>query len=305
MKPIAVIPTYNEKENAAQMAAAVLEQLPPEGEVLFLDDNSPDGTGAILDAIAAREPRVHVMHRAKKEGLGRAYVAGFAEALRLGATHVIEMDCDFSHDPADIPRMLAAVGYPIGSSGALGSSESLGSSGSLESLGSSESLEVSESLEDLSSLDSLNSLKPQNSLDALKPLNTLKPLEEGEGWPQVVIGSRYVKGGKCVGWPFKRWFISYFGGRFIRLVMGTPVMDPTGGFKCFRREALEKMGDFSVIRSFGYSFQMEMNYRMWKMGIKLAEIPITFTERRAGASKITGSIATETLKLVFKIRFGK
>ncbi len=237
MKPIVVIPTYNEKENVAAMAAAVLEQLPPEGRLLFLDDNSPDGTGAIIDGLCEREPRIAVMHRQKKEGLGRAYVAGFAKALEMGATHVVEMDCDFSHDPADLRRMFAAI--------------------------------------------------------------------EGEGAPDVVIGSRYVKGGKCVGWPFKRWFISYFGGRFIRLVLGTPVMDPTGGFKCFRRGALERLGDFSVIRSFGYSFQMEMNYRMWKMGLKLAEIPITFTERRAGTSKISGSIATETLKMVLKLRMGK
>ena len=233
MKPVVVIPTYNERDNVEAMAEAALASLPPSGELLFLDDNSPDGTGEILDRICAGERRVHVMHRKKKEGLGRAYVAGFAEALRMGATHVIEMDCDFSHDPKDLPRMLAAA-------------------------------------------------------------------EEAD----VVIGSRYVKGGKCVGWPFKRWFISRFGGIFIRLVMGTPVNDPTGGFKCFRRETLEKMGDFSAIQSFGYSFQMEMNYRMWKMGLKLKEIPITFTERRAGHSKITGSIATETLKLVFKIRFG-
>ncbi|MCQ2390491.1 MAG: polyprenol monophosphomannose synthase [Kiritimatiellae bacterium] len=233
MKPIVVIPTYNEKENVAEMAAAALANLPPEGMVLFCDDNSPDGTGAIIDGLCAKEPRLAVLHRTKKEGLGRAYVAGFAKALEMGASHVFEMDCDFSHDPKDLPRMLAAA-------------------------------------------------------------------EEAD----VVIGSRYVKGGKCVGWPFKRWFISRFGGIFIRLVMGTPVNDPTGGFKCFRRETLEKMGDFSAIQSFGYSFQMEMNYRMWKMGLKLKEIPITFTERRAGYSKITGSIATETLKLVFKIRFG-
>ena len=233
MKPIVVIPTYNEKENVAEMAAAALANLPPEGMVLFCDDNSPDGTGAIIDDLCAKEPRLAVLHRTKKEGLGRAYVAGFAKALEMGASHIFEMDCDFSHDPKDLPRMLAAA-------------------------------------------------------------------EEAD----VVIGSRYVKGGKCVGWPFKRWFISRFGGIFIRLVMGTPVTDPTGGFKCFRRETLEKMGDFSAIQSFGYSFQMEMNYRMWKMGLKLKEIPITFTERRAGHSKITGSIATETLKLVFKIRFG-
>jgi dolichol-phosphate mannosyltransferase len=242
MKPIVVIPTYNERENVKAMAAAVLAHLPPEGMLLFLDDNSPDGTGEIIDGLCAGEPRIAVMHREKKEGLGRAYVAGFARALEMGATHIIEMDCDFSHDPADVERLLAAVGG-----------------------------------------------RPDSP----------------PGAPDVVIGSRYVKGGRCVGWPFRRWFISRFGGIFIRIVMGTPVADPTGGFKCFTRGALERLGDFSSIRSFGYSFQMEMNYRMWKMGLKLAEIPITFSERRAGESKISGSIAVETLKLVFKIRFGR
>lgn len=234
MKPIVVIPTYNERENVAAMAAAVLENLPAGGRLLFLDDNSPDGTGAIIDGLCARDPRIAVLHRVKKEGLGRAYVAGFARALALGATHVVEMDCDFSHDPKDIPRMLAAVA------------------------------------------------------DA-----------------DVVVGSRYVKGGRCVGWPFRRWFVSFFGGRFIRFVLGVPVQDPTGGFKCFTRAALERLGDFSAIRSFGYSFQMEMNWRMAHMGLRLKEIPITFTERRAGTSKISGSIAAETLKMVFKLRFGR
>lgn len=234
MKPIVVIPTYNERENVAAMAAAVLENLPSGGRLLFLDDNSPDGTGAIIDGLCARDPRIAVLHRVKKEGLGRAYVAGFARALALGATHVVEMDCDFSHDPKDIPRMLAAVA------------------------------------------------------DA-----------------DVVVGSRYVKGGRCVGWPFRRWFVSFFGGRFIRFVLGVPVQDPTGGFKCFTRVALERLGDFSAIRSFGYSFQMEMNWRMAQMGLRLKEIPITFTERRAGTSKISGSIAAETLKMVFKLRFGR
>ena len=234
MKPIVVIPTYNERENVAAMATAVLENLPAGGRLLFLDDNSPDGTGAIIDGLCARDPRIAVLHRVKKEGLGRAYVAGFARALALGATHVVEMDCDFSHDPNDIPRMLAAVA------------------------------------------------------DA-----------------DVVVGSRYVKGGRCVGWPFRRWFVSFFGGRFIRFVLGVPVQDPTGGFKCFTRAALERLGDFSAIRSFGYSFQMEMNWRMAQMGLRLKEIPITFTERRAGTSKISGSIAAETLKMVFKLRFGR
>ena len=234
MKPIVVIPTYNERENVAAMAAAVLENLPAGGRLLFLDDNSPDGTGAIIDGLCARDPRIAVLHRVKKEGLGRAYVAGFARALALGATHVVEMDCDFSHDPKDIPRMLAAVA------------------------------------------------------DA-----------------DVVVGSRYVKGGRCVGWPFRRWFVSFFGGRFIRFVLGVPVQDPTGGFKCFTRAALERLGDFSASRSFGYSFQIEMNWRMAQMGLRLKEIPITFTERRAGTSKISGSIAAETLKMVFKLRFGR
>lgn len=236
MKPIVVIPTYNEKENVAAMAAAVLENLPPEGRLLFLDDNSPDGTGDIIDGLCAAEPRIAVMHRAKKEGLGRAYVAGFAQALAMGATHVIEMDCDFSHDPKDVRRLLDEI---------------------------------------------------------------------GKGDADVVVGSRYVKGGRCVGWPFRRWFVSFFGGRFIRFMLGVPVQDPTGGFKCFARAALERLGDFSSIRSFGYSFQMEMNFRMARMGLRLREIPITFTERRAGVSKITGSIATETLKMVFRLRFGK
>ena len=234
MKPIVVIPTYNERENVAAMAAAVLENLPPEGRLLFLDDNSPDGTGEIIDGLCAREPRIAVLHRRKKEGLGRAYVAGFAQALAMGATHVVEMDCDFSHDPKDVPRLLAAT-------------------------------------------------------------------ETAD----VAVGSRYVKGGRCVGWPFRRWFVSFFGGRFIRLVLGVPVQDPTGGFKCFTRAALERLGDFSAIRSFGYSFQMEMNFRMARMGLTLREIPITFTERRAGVSKITGSIAAETLRMVFRLRFGR
>ncbi|MCQ2388155.1 MAG: polyprenol monophosphomannose synthase [Kiritimatiellae bacterium] len=235
MKPIVVIPTYNEIENVRPMAEAVLANLPETGGVLFCDDNSPDGTGAAIDELRAANPRVHVLHRTAKEGLGRAYVAGFAEALKLGATHVFEMDCDFSHDPKDLPRML----------------------------------------------------------------------ESCEAGADVTIGSRYVRGGKCVGWPFKRWFISYFGGRFIRFVLGVKVQDPTGGFKCFKRAALEAMGDFSAIRSFGYSFQMEMNYRMAQKGLVLREIPIVFSERRAGTSKISGSIATETLKMVFKLRFGK
>jgi dolichol-phosphate mannosyltransferase len=233
---IVIIPTYNECENIENIIRAVFA-LEHGFHILVIEDNSPDGTGAVIDSICARESRVHVMHREKKEGLGRAYVAGFAEALRMGATHVIEMDCDFSHDPKDVARLLAVL-----------------------------------------------------DADPAKPAD-------------VAIGSRYVKGGKCVGWPFRRWLISRAGGIFIRFMLGTPVKDPTGGFKCFTRRALELLGDFSSIKSFGYSFQMEMNYRMWQSGLKLVEVPITFSERRAGASKISGSIAVESLKMVFKLKF--
>lgn len=233
MKPIVVIPTYNERENVEAMAQAVLGNLPPEGVLLFLDDNSPDGTGDLIDAICAKEPRVNVMHRKSKEGLGRAYVAGFAEALKLGATHVIEMDCDFSHDPADIPRLVAAA----------------------------------------SEYD-------------------------------LVIGSRYVPGAGTPGWPFKRRLISRAGGVFIRTVTGMRVKDPTGGFKCWRASALEKTC-FKSALSTGYSFQLEMNHRAWKAGLKIGEIPITFTDRAAGYSKITPGIAVESVKIALRLRMGK
>ena len=227
MKIVAVIPTYHEKENIRDMAAAALAALPEDGGILFVDDNSPDGTGAIADSLAAAEPRIRVLHREKKEGLGRAYIAGFREAMRLGAERIIEMDCDFSHPVARLRDLLA---------------------------------------------------------------------EDAD----VVIGSRYVKGGKCIGWPFKRWLISKCGGIFIRTVTGMPIKDPTGGFKCFRRRALEKIG-LDKIESNGYSFQLEMNHRMWMAGFTIKEIPIVFAERQAGYSKLSGSIAVESVKMVLKL----
>ena len=238
MLTVVVIPTYNEADNVRPLAQAVLAQgtrtlLSAENElsILFVDDNSPDGTGKIIDDLVATNPAIHVLHRTKKEGLGRAYVAGFAEALKLGADKIIEMDCDFSHPIDKLPELIAS--------------------------------------------------------DA-----------------DVTIGSRYIKGGKCVGWPFKRWLISRAGGIFIRLMLGMPINDPTGGFKSFKRKVLED-GVLSEIESMGYSFQLEMNYRMWKRGYSIKEIPITFSERRAGVSKITGSIAVESLKMVFKLKLGR
>lgn len=226
MKTVVVIPTYDERENVRPMAEAVLRQA-DDVEVLFVDDNSPDGTGAAIDELSAANGRVHALHRMKKEGLGRAYVAGFSHALSLGAEKVIQMDCDFSHNPDDIPRLVAA--------------------------------------------------------DA-----------------DLVIGSRYVKGGSTPGWPFKRRLISRAGGMFIRTVTGMPIADPTGGFKCWKRHVLEAL-DLPSVQSAGYSFQLEMNHRTWKSGFKIAEVPIAFTDRVNGYSKITSGIAVESVKIALKL----
>ena len=227
MNATVVIPTYNERENAALMAEAVLKAA-PEANILFVDDNSPDGTGEVIDALAAKERRIGCLHRKAKEGLGRAYVAGFAKALENGADRIIQMDCDFSHDPADLPRLLAT--------------------------------------------------------DA-----------------DLVIGSRYVKGGATPGWPFKRRLISRLGGLFIRVVTGMPLRDPTGGFKAWKADALRKI-DFATVESAGYSFQLEMNHRTWKAGLGIREIPISFTDRTRGTSKITPGIAVESIKIALRLR---
>ena len=230
MKAVVVIPTYDERENVGPMADAVLSSV-PDAELLFVDDNSPDGTGDAIEALMKSEPRIRCLHRTKKEGLGRAYVAGFEAALGMGADRVVQMDCDFSHDPKDLPRLLA---------------------------------------------------------------------EDAD----LVIGSRYVKGGGTPGWPFKRRLISRAGGVFIRIVTGMPLRDPTGGFKCWTAAALRKI-DFATVASAGYSFQLEMNHRAWKTGCAIREIPIVFTDRTRGYSKITPGIAVESVKIALALRFGK
>ena len=230
MKAVVVIPTYDERENVGPMADAVLSSVPEAG-LLFVDDNSPDGTGDAIEALMKSEPRIRCLHRTKKEGLGRAYVAGFEAALGMGADRVVQMDCDFSHDPKDLPRLLA---------------------------------------------------------------------EDAD----LVIGSRYVKGGGTPGWPFKRRLISRAGGVFIRTVTGMPLRDPTGGFKCWTAAALRKI-DFATVASAGYSFQLEMNHRAWKTGCSIREIPIVFTDRTRGYSKITPGIAVESVKIALALRFGR
>ena len=235
MRTTIVIPTYNEKENVERMAAAVLAAA-PEAHLLIVDDNSPDGTGDTIEALRTdsgwldekARARLHCLHRAKKEGLGRAYIAGFELALNHGAEKIVQMDCDFSHDPADIMRLVEA------------------------------------------------------------------PCE-------LAIGSRYVPGGATPGWPFRRRLISRAGGAFIRAVTGMPLRDPTGGFKAWSASALRAV-DFQSVESAGYSFQLEMNHRAWKEGLKILELPIKFADRTRGTSKISGAIALESLKIAWRLR---
>lgn len=230
MKTLVVIPTYDEKDNVAAMAEALFA-VDPSLEILFVDDNSPDGTGDVIEGLIKNDSRIHCLHREKKEGLAKAYLAGFKCAIELGADRIVQMDCDFSHDPKDVPRLVA---------------------------------------------------------------------EDAD----LVIGSRYVKGGATPGWPFKRRLISRMGGIFIRTVTGMPLKDPTGGFKCWKVSALKAM-EYDTIESAGYSFQLEMNHRAWKTGLEIREIPIIFTDRVKGYSKISAGIAVESIKISLRLRFGK
>lgn len=230
MKTLVVIPTYDERDNVAAMAEALFA-VDPSLEILFVDDNSLDGTGDVIEGLIKNDSRIHCLHREKKEGLAKAYLAGFKRAIELGADKIVQMDCDFSHDPKDVPRLVA---------------------------------------------------------------------EDAD----LVIGSRYVKGGATPGWPFKRRLISRMGGIFIRTVTGMPLKDPTGGFKCWKVSALKAM-EYDTIESAGYSFQLEMNHRAWKTGLKISEIPIIFTDRVKGYSKISAGIAVESIKISLRLRFGK
>jgi dolichol-phosphate mannosyltransferase len=216
-----VLPTYDEAENIERFVAAARAKLPADARVLIVDDNSPDGTGEIADRIAAGDEAVSVLHRPRKEGLGPAYIAGFRRALGEGAGLVLEMDSDFSHDPAYLPRLLAAAG----------------------------------------------------SAD-------------------LAIGSRYVNGGGVGNWGILRRAVSRGGCAYARMVLGVPVRDLTGGFKCFRREVLEAI-DLDTIRSRGYAFQVEMTHRVVAAGFRVVEVPIVFRERRAGVSKMNLGVAAE------------
>ena len=219
-----MLPTYNEAENVEGIVRAALPQLASTGvpaHILVVDDGSPDGTGEIADRLASELEEVEVLHRTRKEGIGPAYLAGFAHAMTAGADLLLEMDSDFSHDPRDIPRLVAAA------------SEA-----------------------------------------------------------DLVLGSRYVPGGGVTDWGLGRRLISRGGSVYARLVLGLPVRDLTGGFKCFRREVLEAL-DLEAVGTDGYGFQIEMTYRTVRAGFRVKEVPILFRERRVGASKMSARIAVE------------
>lgn len=230
-RALVIVPTYNERENVARIIDMVLTQ-DPRLSVLIVDDGSPDGTGAIVDEISALNERVHVLHRAKKLGLGTAYLAGFKWALSEKFAYIFEMDADFSHDPEHLPQFLRAIA------------------------------------------------------DA-----------------DLVVGSRYRNGRvTVVNWPMSRLVLSYAANIYSRIVTGLQLFDATGGFKCFRREVLEAI-DLDDVRSNGYAFQIEMSFRAWKKGFRIAEIPIVFTDRTEGESKMSKRIVREAIWMVWRLRW--
>jgi dolichol-phosphate mannosyltransferase len=226
---LVIVPTYNESRNLAQIVPAILEQ-DRRLEVLVVDDNSPDGTGQLADGLAAGDRRIHVLHRMEKQGLGRAYLAGFQWALERDFQAMFEMDADFSHDPSFLAGFLSAI-------------------------------------------------------------------EEAD----LVLGSRYKTGVNVINWPISRLLLSLGANWYARVVTGLPLTDATGGFKCFRREVLERI-NLDQVRSNGYAFQIEMSFRAWRKGFRLKEIPIVFTDRVEGQSKMSRRIVREAVWMVWWLR---
>ncbi len=230
---VVVIPTYNECENITHIIKAVLN-LPERFDVLIVDDSSPDGTADIVTVVSAQFPnRVHLEVRKEKAGLGTAYLHGFRWALDRDYQYIFEMDADFSHDPADLPRLL-------------------------------------------------------------------EPVKTGKA--DVTIGSRYIKGVNVVNWPMSRVILSYFASKYVRFILRLPIMDTTAGFKCYRRKVLERI-NFKKIRFVGYAFQIEMKFTAWKMGFRIKEVPVIFTDRTVGESKMTSGIIKEAVFGVLLLRW--
>ncbi len=229
-KTLVVVPTYNERDNLPPLVQRLLA-LPVAVDVLIVDDNSPDGTGQLADQLASKNPSVKVLHRTEKEGLGRAYIAGFTWALENKYEFVFELDGDFSHNPDDIPMFLNAA-------------------------------------------------------------------READ----LVLGSRYLNGIRIINWPLSRLMLSKSAAKYVQVITGMPFTDPTGGYKCFRRRALEAI-HLEGIRSNGYSFQIEMTHKLWRQGMKIVEVPIVFTDRFQGHSKMSGHIVREALLMVWRLWF--
>jgi dolichol-phosphate mannosyltransferase len=219
---VVIIPTFNELTTLPSIVTRVRASV-PEAHILVADDNSPDGTGELADELAAADDHIHVMHRLGKEGLGAAYLAGFAWALQEGYDVVVEMDADGSHQPEQLPRLL----------------------------------------------------------DALRNAD-------------LVLGSRWVAGGKTENWPKSRQFISRGGTAYTRLMLGVPIKDATGGYRAFRADTLRRL-DLHEVASQGYCFQIDLAWRAVQRGLRVREVPITFVERTAGQSKMSRKIVVEAL----------
>ena len=225
---LVIVPTYNERDNLPPLAARLLA-LPVPVDLLVVDDNSPDGTGKVADGLAAKHPQIHVLHRAEKDGLGRAYCAGFAWALERDYAFTFEMDGDFSHNPDDVPKLLEAA--------------------------------------------------------------------QGA---DLVLGSRYCNGIRVINWPLNRLMLSKGAAKYVQLITGMPFTDPTGGYKCFRRTALQTI-QLQNVRSNGYSFQIELTHKLWRQGMRIVEVPIIFTDRFQGRSKMSGRIVREAFVMVWRL----
>ena len=223
-----IVPTYNEQDNLPGIVEA-LGNLPV--DMLVVDDNSPDGTGDMADEFAEKHNYVHVLHRKEKDGLGRAYCAGFEWALKHDYEFIFEMDGDFSHNPKDIPRFLEAA-------------------------------------------------------------------EDAD----LVLGTRYRGGIRVMNWPLSRLILSMGAAKYVKWITGMPFTDPTGGFKCFRRCALESI-DIPKVRSNGYSFQIELTHKIWRQGLRVAEVEIVFSDRQEGTSKMSGNIVWEAIWMVWRLWF--
>ncbi len=229
-RAIIIIPTYNEAENIGKLIPDLMKRYPENVDILVVDDNSPDGTWKFVREMGEKDPRIHLLKREKKSGLGTAYCHGFKYCIEKGYDFIFEMDADFSHDPKEIASFLEAI------------------------------------------------------KDA-----------------DLVIGSRYITGVNVINWPMQRLLLSFFANKYTRFITGMPIADSTGGFKCFRRKVLESI-DLDKIRSNGYAFQIEMNFKSWKKGFKIKEIPIIFYDRTSGSSKMSKKIVKEAVLLVWKLR---